>query len=462
MGIKRRNGVDAAIALLAALNEAGGMAGKADLAAAIGLPRASFHRIAMTLAAAGLIELSRGRVGAGPALDALLEANAASMHHDDALRRQRGQRRAERPALPESVPDSTVPIALTPPFPRHRRGQLRIGFSNASMDNPWRVALVHSIEYAAANIGDRIEWLAVRHAGDDPARQVEDIAELLAAGVDGLIVSAVAPALVGEAVSRVMAADVPVVLVDRGVAPDVPHTSFVTTDDAAIGRLTALWLAERLSGKGAVLLLPGEAAAEPAQLRLEAARQVFEGFPGIHILGIEWTGWHRDTAYAIVNAAIARWGDQIAGVWCDSGLQGVGSLEAFIDAGRAPGTIPPHTGGDLNLAYKLAIRHQVPLAAVDYPPAMGIRALEVLYSALRGQWVPRIVNVPSDIILTRGAATRSIRPQLLAEEHVRWDLPDDLVLASGLGPAYNPRSFRIHYPGNIYNRSAARARTGAS
>ena len=79
----------------------------------------------------------------------------------------------------------------------------------------------------------------------------------------------------------------------------------------------------------------------------------------------------------------------------------------------------------------LAIRHQVPLAAVDYPPAMGIRALEVLYSALRGQWVPKIVNVPSDIILTRGAATRSIRPQLLAEEHVRWDLPDDLVLASG-------------------------------
>ena len=39
---------------------------------------------------------------------------------------------------------------------------------------------------------------------------------------------------------------------------------------------------------------------------------------------------------------------------------------------------------------------------------------------------------------------------------MRWDLPDDLVLASGLGPAYNPQSFRIHYPGNVYNRSAAR------
>lgn len=457
MGIERRNGVDAAIALLKALAAAGGVAGKAELATAIGVPRASFHRIAMTLATAGLIEVTRGQLKAGPALDALIETSAIALERDDALRRQRGQRRTERPALAASGADNE-PIPLTPPRPRHRRGRFRIGFSNASMDNPWRVALVHSIEYAAASIGDRIEWLAVRHAGDDPARQIEDIDALLAAGVDGLIVSAVAPNLVGEAVARVMAQDIPVVLVDRGVATDIPHTSFVTTDDAAIGRLTALWLAEKLNGRGAVLMLPGDAAAEPAQLRLEAALKVFAGFSGIDILAIEWTGWHRDTAYAIVHNAIGRWGEAIAGVWCDSGLQGVGSLDAFIDAGRLPGTIPPHTGGDLNLAYKLAIRHQVPLAAVDYPPAMGIRALEVLYSALRGQWVPKIVEVPSDVILTRGATTRSIRPHLLAEEHVRWDLPDDLILASGLGPAYNPQSFRIHYPGNIYNRSAARTR----
>ena len=35
-------------------------------------------------------------------------------------------------------------------------------------------------------------------------------------------------------------------------------------------------------------------------------------------------------------------------------------------------------------------------------------------------------------------------------------LPDDLILSTGLGPAYNPRSFRIHYPGNRYNRSAGK------
>ncbi len=31
---------------------------------------------------------------------------------------------------------------------------------------------------------------------------------------------------------------------------------------------------------------------------------------------------------------------------------------------------------------------------------------------------------------------------------MRWDLPDDLILASGLGASYDPRSYRVHYKGN--------------
>ena len=323
------------------------------------------------------------------------------------------------------------------------------------MNNSWRVALVHGIEYAAAQLGDRIERLTILHAGDDARQQQADIAEMIARGVDGLIVSAAAE-MTGDAIHEAMARGIAVVLVDRGVDPGVPRTSFVTTDDAAIGRLTALWLAERLRGKGSILLLPGDRAAEPARMRLAAAEAVFAGFPEIEALATYWTGWRREVGRAVMRGAIDTWGRAISGVWCDSGLQGAGSLQAFADAHYRAGEIPPHTGGDLNLAYKLAIRSETPLAAVDYPPSMGIKALELLLASLQGCWTPSSVKVASEVIVTKGAATRSVTPDLWAEDHVRWDLPDDLILASGLGPSYNPRSFRIHYPGNVYNRSAAR------
>jgi len=86
---------------------------------------------------------------------------------------------------------------------------------------------------------------------------------------------------------------------------------------------------------------------------------------------------------------------------------------------------------------------------------MGLRAVEVLLDVLRGRTVPRRVDVVTETVVTRHHATASVKPDLWADEHVRWDLPDDLILASGLGLSYDPRSFRIRYRGNRYNRSAA-------
>lgn len=455
MGEERGNGVDGAIRLLLALAAAGGRARSGELLKATGLPRASLFRMAKTLAAEGVVEVSRGEIGLGPAARAVLAAYAAQLTAEDEARAQRVPSLL-RPVHGLGTQEAKAPIALSKPGLRRGNRKFRIGFANASLDNPWRVALMHAVEHGAAALGERVERLEIRTANYDAARQADDIAALAASGVDGLLVSAAQGPEVDEAVAAVHRQGLPVVLVDRGVAPGVPHTSFVTTSDQVIGSTTALWLAETLKGEGNVLMLPGHPEAEPAQRRLAAAETMFRNFPGIRNLGVRWTFWHPEVTRGIIEDALARWGDSIAGVWCDSGQQGVGSLKAFVAAGKKPGEIPPHTGGDQNSAYKLAIRNRVKLCAIDYPPIMGTKAVEVLYAAMCGRWVQRDIDMPSEVIITKAHATRSVRADVWAEDHVRWDLPDDLILSTGLGPAYNPRSFRIHYPGNRYNRSAGK------
>ncbi len=440
MGAKRRNGVEAAIALLEALADAG-PARPGALALQLGLSRASLHRIASDLAGEGLVTQSRGRLALGPVVAGFLAGHAARL--------------SAEPPMEGRVAPAAAPLRLTAPPPLQRRRQLRIGFSNAGMDNLWRVALVHSVEHAAAELAAEIDWFAVRQAEGDAERQGADIADLLAAGVHGLLVSAVDAVASAPAVAAAMMR-VPVVMVDRPVAAEVIVSAVVTGDDHALGTTTALWLAETLKGTGRILMLAGRQDAEPARRRLAAAKAVFGGFAGMEVLETAWTDWRRDRAFDRVAAALHRWRGDIAGVWCDSGLQGAGSLQAFLAAGYRPGEIPPHTGGDLNLAYKLALRQRVRLAGVDYPPQMGARAMGLLHDLLRGRWVPKEVTVASGVTITRGHATRSVRPDQWADKHVRWDLPDDLVLGAGLGAAYDPRRFRIHYPGNRYNRSAAR------
>ncbi len=184
---------------------------------------------------------------------------------------------------------------------------------------------------------------------------------------------------------------------------------------------------------------PGLFQADPAQRRLEGARAVFGRYPVFESPTSAGRGGRRSSAARLLQRNSPT-GKRRSTALVRFRLQAVGSLRAYVAAGRS-GEIPPHTGGDLNLAYKLAIRHSVPQAAVDYPPAMGLRAVEALLDVLRGRPVPRRIDVPTEIVVTRGHATRSVRPDLWSDEHVRWDLPDDLILASGLGASYDPAHF---------------------
>jgi ribose transport system substrate-binding protein len=450
-----------AIDLLVLLSASDGAVGTGEAVARLGAPRSTLNRLCRILAQYGLIDLSRrGRIALGPASLALGSRREELMRAEDERRLSpRRKPLARAPGASYSLirnPDCSVVAPTT----RLRRGRkFRLGFSNASLDHPWRTALVHSVEYGAVRSNELVSSFAVRHARLDAARQTRDVAELLASGVDGLIVSAHDSISLADGLGEAERQGVPVVLVDRGRPDIVPHACFVTCDDYAIGDITARWMAERLRGRGSIILLPGLRQAEPAQRRLDGARAVFARYPGLRVADICWTGWQEERGREIVAAKLADGREAINGVWCDSGLQAVGSLRAYVAAGKS-GAIPPHTGGDLNLAYKLAIRHGVPQAAVDYPPAMGLRAVEALLDVLRGRPVPRRIDVPTEIVVTRGHATRSVRPDLWSDEHVRWDLPDDLILASGLGASYDPRSFRVHYKGNRYNRSAAH-KTGA-
>jgi ribose transport system substrate-binding protein len=445
-----------AIELLALLSVSDGAVGTGEAIARLGASRSTLNRLCRILAQYELIDLSRrGRIALGPAALTLGSRREDLMRAEDERRlAPRRKQLARAPGASYSLirnPDGLV-VARTTRSRRSRK--FRLGFSNASLDHPWRTALVHSVEYGAVRSNELVSSFAVRHARLDAARQTHDVADLLKSGVDGLIVSAHDSVSLAESLSEAERQGVPVVLVDRGRPDILPHACFVTCDDYAIGDITARWMAERLRGRGSIVLLPGLFQADPAQRRLDGARAIFARYPGLRVADICWTGWQEEIGREIIAAKLADGRETIDGVWCDSGLQAVGSLRAYVAAGRS-GAIPPHTGGDLNLAYKLAIRHGVPQAAVDYPPAMGLRAVEALLDVLRGRPVPRRIDVPTEIVVTRGHATRSVRPDLWSDEHVRWDLPDDLILASGLGASYDPRSFRVHYKGNRYNRSAA-------
>ena len=135
-------------------------------------------------------------------------------------------------------------------------------------------------------------------------------------------------------------------------------------------------------------MLGGLAGASPAELRIRGgARKCSTQYPGIKDPGhCNTAPGARPRARRSWRPMIQKFGKQIDGVWCDSGLECSGSIGAFVAAGYKDGEIPPQTGGDLNAMYKLAVHaSRCRCAASIIPAGIGGRSVDVILDVHGGQ-----------------------------------------------------------------------------
>ncbi|MEE9455382.1 MAG: substrate-binding domain-containing protein [Paracoccaceae bacterium] len=331
--------------------------------------------------------------------------------------------------LPELEWDPTlIETVQTEQF--QKPGPHRIGFSNASLSNVWRRAMMQSVKYARYLRERQHLKITFRHAQDDPAVQISQIKELVKGGIDILMVSAITThdADLSDYLAELAAGGLPIVAVDRRPKNPVSLVSFITASDRRIGRISALWMAEHLKGKGRIWMLSGRQGTSPAMRRQQEALAAFAEFPSLLIESISATNWTPESGGNVINDCLQKYGNPPDGVWCDSGLQGVGSMQRFFELGIK---IPAHTGGDLNEMYRLGLQQKVPFVALDYPASMGARSVEIALDILGGRPVPRRVEVPVQIVLPRGFETENVKADRWAETHVAWDMPNDTILSQG-------------------------------
>jgi ribose transport system substrate-binding protein len=274
----------------------------------------------------------------------------------------------------EGMIDTTA-LAKEPPY--------TICFSNASVANAWRVAMVQNFEYGIdeAKAAGLVKDYLYADANDDPNKQIADIEDLLTKGCSVLIISAAAQDVVDPGAKKAMEMGVPVITLDRDVKSPDNRVAYVDGDSCAMGRMQAEWLAKELGGKGDILLLSGMAGASPAEERLRCAREVFAQYPDIKELAQAYTDWSPTGGQKQMEAWITQFGE-VDGIWSDSALQGVGVVEALLAAGM---TVPPITGEDWALFLHQAVTNDFPFAAVSFPNRMGYFAVQDALALLQGE-----------------------------------------------------------------------------
>jgi ribose transport system substrate-binding protein len=228
-------------------------------------------------------------------------------------------------AATEAAPSSAAPSAAAK--------QWKIGYSNGGgVGNGFREEQVCTAKAEALASG-QVSELTTIHRNTDAAGQLQDIRDLIAAGVDAIVFNPNDPKALNPALQEAKAAGIKTVAVDQYVTD--PDTYMIYNNQVKYAELGAKWLFDKLGGTGTVYYQRGFAGAGADNDRHIGFTNILKDYPGITVLpnkdGIA-TQWDPAITTQVTNDFIASGDyDKVTGIWT-SGMD----VEA-IDAIKASG-----------------------------------------------------------------------------------------------------------------------------
>ena len=109
--------------------------------------------------------------------------------------------------------------------------------------------------------------------------------------------------------------------------------AFGTYNGVTAGECGAKGLIAAMGGKGGIIALPGVLDSTVSQERLIGLKEVLKGYPDVKLLDVQPANWDQAIALKTTQQLIAKYGDEITGVWtADDGML-LGAYEAIKKAG---------------------------------------------------------------------------------------------------------------------------------
>lgn len=252
-----------------------------------------------------------------------------------------------------------------------------IGVSNTVQGNGWREEMICAIKAQALASG-LVDGLNIAHRNTDAAGQLEDMRNLIQAGVDAIVVNPSSSDAINTAIKEATDAGIVVVAVDQSVSE--PSAYVVSNNQEEYAYVGAKWLFETLGGKGSVVYMRGAAGAGADNDRDVGFRRALAEFPGIEVVNEVHTGWQQDQGKQQILDFIAT-GIPFDGIWT-SGIDNV-IVDALIES-EVP--LVPVVGADnAGFVGQLANVEGLVGAAVTNPGSIGGAGMALALQILEGQ-----------------------------------------------------------------------------
>ena len=207
--------------------------------------------------------------------------------------------------------------------------QLTIGVSVYDMSSFITAGKEGMDAYAKAkNI--KIAWNA---ANLDVSTQADQVDQMINAKVDAIVIVPVQANSLQPQVAAAKAAGIPIIPVNAELDnPDISGN--VQPDDVKAGADEMQMMADKLGGKGNIVVLQGPLGQSGQTNRQKGIDQVLKKYPDIKVLAKDTANWKRDEAVNKMKNWNSAYGKDIDGVVSQNDDMGLGALQALKESGR--------------------------------------------------------------------------------------------------------------------------------
>lgn len=285
---------------------------------------------------------------------------------------------------------------------------ISIGFVAVGPEGAWREANEKNIqETFTEEAGFDLRYAPATNL--DQNSQIAAFTSFVDEGVDVILLSATEASGWEDSLSRAQEAEIPVILLDRGIEPDDPslYVTRIAPDNVVVAQAVGEWAVSEFPDGANYIVLEGPAGVGVVNERNEGWDAAVEG-SSLEKVAAQTANWSAEEGKSVTETLLKANNNDIQLIFAQNDEMGLGAAQAVEEAGLTPGE-------DVKIATIDGTRSAMEALAAgqlsfvhEYNPLFGETALDVVQKTLDGESVESYIIVPSEAFDSAEAAEAAL------------------------------------------------------
>lgn len=283
-----------------------------------------------------------------------------------------------------------------------------IGFVAVGPEGGWREANEKNIQSTfTAEAGFDLKYAPATNL--DQKSQIDAFTSFVDEGVDVILLSATEASGWEDSLRRAQEAEIPVILLDRGIEPDDPslYVTRIAPDNGVVAEAVGDWAVSQFPDGANYIVLEGPAGVGVVNERNAGWDAAVEGSSLVRVAA-QTANWSAEEGKSVTETLLKANANDIQLIFAQNDEMGLGAAQAVEEAGLVPGT-------DVAIATIDGTRPAIEALAAgqlsfvhEYNPLFGQTALDVVRKTLAGESVESYIIVPSEAFDSAEAAEAAL------------------------------------------------------